>query len=342
MRKIVLGKTGLEVSAVGFGGIPIQRVSDDEAVEAIHRAMGLGVNFIDTAAGYGDSQKKIGKAIRGKRDGLVIATKTPAGDRDGAMSDIEQALREMGCETIDLLQFHGVSSREKWERILAPGGAGEAFLEAREKGWVRHIGVTSHSLELSLELVDEELFETLQFPFNLVTSEPAEALIPKVRRLGKGFIVMKPLCGGQYDDANLAFKYLNAYPDLVPIPGVEMPEQIEEICSIVAGGQTLAGEEKARAEQIAAELGKEFCRRCGYCEPCPQGVPIRTAMILDGFLSRFPERRLVDGPVSQVAEKVPQCTRCGTCETKCPYDLRIIEKIHESLDTARAYLAEHT
>ncbi len=327
MRKVTLGKSGLEVSAVGLGGIPIQRTEQEEAVGVIRRALELGVTFIDTAAGYGDSQKKIGLAIKGRRDGLVLASKSGQRTAEGILKDIDRARSEMGADMIDLYQLHGVSSPKKWEAMKGPGGALEGLIEAKEKGIIGHIGFTSHSLDFSLQLLDEPVFETIQLPFNLVTREPAEELIPKSRRLGLGFIVMKPLCGGQYDNANLAFKFLNAYPDLVAIPGIERAAEIEEIVPLVESAQTLQGQEKAQAEEIAASLGKLFCRRCGYCMPCPQGVPITTAMVFDGFLKRMPPERLATGAAKAIAEKAPLCVECGECESKCPYDLPIIETV---------------
>ncbi len=341
MRHVTLGKTGLSVSAVGFGGIPIQRISQAEAVETIHAALDCGVNFIDTAAGYTDSQVKIGAAIKGRRGGLVIASKTGAKTREGMLADIERSRREMDCEVIDLYQLHGVSSPQGWAKVSAPGGAIDGLLEAREKGHIAHIGFTSHSLDLSLKLVNEPVFETIQFPFNLVTSEPADELIPLARKNNLGFIVMKPLCGGQYDNANFAFKFLNAYPDLVPIPGIEQAEQIREIAEIVDSGAALAGDEKAAAERIAAELGKLFCRRCGYCMPCPEGIPIVMAMVFDGFLNRFPVDKILDGPGKGVIETAGQCTECGQCEEKCPYDLPIREIVKRTGELAREFAAKH-
>lgn len=338
MRTTRLGKTGLEVSAVGFGGIPIQRISDDEAATVIHRALQLGVNFIDTAAGYGDSQKKIGRAIHDRRDGLVLASKSPAKTRDEMAADIDRSRREMRTDTIELYQCHCVGSREAWEKITAPGGAMEALEEARQNGWVQHIGVTAHSLETALELVGDPRIETLQFPFNLVTSEPADELIPRCRKHQVGFIVMKPLCGGQYDNANLAFKFLNAYPDLVPIPGIETEAEIEEIAALVAGGQTLTGEEREQAEQIAADLGKLFCRRCGYCMPCPQGVPVQLAMIFGSFLKRMPAERNKT-MARDLIEKIDQCTECRACEQKCPYDLPILETLAQTRRQAEELIA---
>ncbi|MHC4591462.1 MAG: 4Fe-4S dicluster domain-containing protein [Planctomycetota bacterium] len=140
---------------------------------------------------------------------------------------------------------------------------------------------------------------------------------------------------GQYDDATLAFKFLNGYPDLVPIPGIEREEEIEEIVRIVDSGEALQGEEKKRADEIAARLGRLFCRRCGYCQPCPEGVPVQQCMILDSFVKRFPPEKLASGVAKHVAEKAPLCVECGECEDKCPYNLPIMEGIHRALETAQ-------
>jgi len=335
MRQQVLGKSGLQVSAVGFGGIPIQRVSEEEAVRVVRRALDLGVTFIDTASGYSDSQRKIGRAIEGRREGLVLATKTGEATKEAALRDVERSRRELGVDTIDLYQLHNVSTEEKWAQVSAPGGALEGLLEARDKGRIAHIGFSSHALDVALELVKESAFETVQFPFNLVTREPGAELIPQVRTHELGFIVMKPLCGGQYHDADLAFKFLNAYPELVPIPGIEREHEIEQIVQIVESGALLEGEDERRAEEVARELGKLFCRRCGYCQPCPQGVPITLAMTFDGMVRRLPLDRMKGGMAQRIAEAADACVQCGACETKCPYALPIMETVRRAGELAR-------
>lgn len=334
MRAVTLGRTGLEVSAVGFGGIPIQRLGEAEAVQVVQRALDLGVTFIDTAQGYSDSQAKIGKAIAGRRDGLVLASKAGPASRDEMLAAVDESREQLGVESIDLYQLHGVNSLDKWERIKAPGGALEGLIEARDDGRVKHVGFTSHSADMARMLLDVEVFETIQFPFNLVTAEPAEELIPAARERGLGFIVMKPLCGGQYDNANLAFKFLNGYPDLVAIPGIERVEEIEQIVPLVESGAILAGEELAEAERIAAELGSEFCRRCGYCMPCPNDVPVMEAMIFESFVQRLPKDR-VKPMAERLIEAVANCMECGACEEACPYNLPIRRKIKEVREEAQ-------
>ncbi len=341
MRKTILGKSGLEVSAVGFGGIPIQRLTDDEAQGVLRRALDLGVTFIDTAHGYSDSQKKIGLALEGRdRASVVIASKSPGSTRDDVFEHLEQALSDLGTDYIDLYQHHGISKPERWEAIREKGGALEGMIEARDQGMIRHIGFTSHSADVALLMMEEETYETVQFPFNLVAREPGERLLPVAREKNLGFIVMKPLCGGQYDNARFAFKFLNGYPDMVPIPGIETADEIEEIVPLVESGDTLQGEELEEAQKIVDELGKTFCRRCGYCQPCPQGIPIPQVMIFDGLVKRLPAERVKSGPAKMVAENVPNCVECGQCEKKCPYELEIIKTIHKNLQLAESIIKE--
>ncbi len=339
MRKTTLGKSGLEVSAVGIGGIPIMRISEGEAVEVIHRALALGVTFIDTAACYADSQAKIGAAIEGRRDSLVIATKSGATTKDAMLADIETARRQLRTDVIDLYQLHGVGGDDHWATLSGSDGALAGLLAARQAGHVRHIGFTTHKLTTALKLVAHETFETVQFPYNLVAREPGDELIPAARENGLGFIVMKPMCGGQFDDAELAFKFLNSLPDLVAIPGVERVEEIEQIAAIVESGETLTGEDAARADEIVARLGKQFCRRCGYCEPCEQGVSISSGLLFESLAKRFPTDLAVS-IARGVVENIPKCVECGKCVEKCPYDLPIPDLLKGSLAAAKRFLAE--
>ncbi|MDP7636514.1 MAG: aldo/keto reductase [Phycisphaerae bacterium] len=340
MRQVILGKSGLKVSAVGFGGIPIQRLSPIQAARVVRAGLDLGVTFIDTAASYGDSEEKIGRAIAGRRDNLVLASKSANRTRDGMMGDIDRSRRHLGTETIDLYQLHDVRL-ESWLEISAIGGAMEALLEARRKGWINHIGFTSHSVETAMRLIEEPVFETVQFPFNLITREPGERLIPRARAEKLGFIVMKPLCGGQFEDAELAFRFLNAYPDLVPIPGIERAAEIRQIVAVVGSGAELSGKDRRRSARIVDELGKLFCRRCGYCMPCPEGVPIVLGMIFESFIKRMSPKLVTERYAGELIDKASLCTDCGQCQEKCPYDLPIRETIKRAAGLADDLLREY-
>jgi predicted aldo/keto reductase-like oxidoreductase len=332
MQTVRLGQTGLEVSRVGFGGIPIQRLTEDEAVEVVERCLDLGVTFLDTANGYTSSEERIGKAIAGRREQVVIATKTGAWDRATALEHLELSLRRLNTEYIDLWQFHNISSLEAYEQVLGPDGAMEAAQEALRAGKVKHIGITSHSTEVALKAVPSTHFETIQFPFNFVTHEPAQELVPLAKKHDLGFIAMKPMAGGLLDDANLAIKYLLQFDHVVPDPGIQAIEEIEEIVDIVAGPWELTRQERQEMERIRAEVDTRFCRRCGYCEPCPEGVPISVTMNLRSFWKRFAAEQFLSGWLAEAVERAKNCVQCGECEEKCPYHLPIREMIVENLE----------
>jgi predicted aldo/keto reductase-like oxidoreductase len=333
VNSTTLGKTGLQVSRVGFGGIPIQRLTEAEAIRVVQRCLDLGVTFLDTATGYSTSEERIGKALASsgrRRDQVVLATKTPARDRTTALQHLEQSLRRLQVEAIDLWQFHNVSTFEALELVLAPGGALAAAQEALQAGKVRHVGITSHSMDVALKAVPMGCFETIQFPFNFVTREPADKLLPLARQHGLGFIAMKPLAGGLLSDANLCIKYLLQIDGVVPDPGIQQVEEIEEIAAIVAGSRALTAEERQAIERIRTEVGTRFCRRCGYCEPCPEGVRISMVMNVHSFWKRIPAANLATGGIAEAMQSGNNCIECGECEDKCPYQLPI-----------RAMIAEH-
>ena len=332
MKTIQLGKTGLEVSRVGFGGIPIQRLTEDEAVKVVQRCLDLGVTFIDTANGYTISEERIGKAIAGRREQVVIATKSGGKDKQTALEHLELSLQRLGTDYLDLWQFHGVSTFEAYEQILGPGGAMEAAQEALEAGKIRHIGITSHSMDVALKAVPSGLFETIQFPFNVITNEPTDELVPLAKEHDLGFIAMKPFAGGMLDNANLAIKYLLQFDSVVPDPGIEKTAEIEEIVGIVNGPWELTSQERQEIEELRAQVDTRFCRRCEYCQPCSEGVRISTIMNLPSFVRRFPKERLFEGWVADAIATGEACIECGECEEKCPYHLPIREMIVEYMD----------
>jgi hypothetical protein len=335
MRTIRLGKTDLQVSRVGFGGIPIQRLTEAEAIEVVQRCIELGVTFLDTANAYTTSEARIGKAIAQAgarvRDQLVIATKTGARDKAGAQAHLDLSLKHLQTDYVDIWQFHNVSSFEDYERILGPGGAMEAAQSALQAGKVRHIGISSHKMAVALKAVPSGHFETIQFPFNFVTNEPVQELVPLAQEHDLGFIAMKPMAGGLLDNATLAIKYLLQFDGVVPDPGIEKPEEIEEIVGIVEGDWAFTDAERRELNRICEEVGTRFCRRCGYCQPCPQGVEIPTIMNVRSFWKRFPPERFFEGWVASAMETGRDCVECGECEEKCPYELPIREMIVENL-----------
>ena len=340
MKKVRLGRTNLEVSQIGFGGIPIQRLTEAEAIHVVQRALDLGVTLIDTANGYSTSEERIGAAMAGRRDRVVVATKSGASDKAAALEHLELSLRRLDTDYIDLWQFHGINSQEKYERIVGPDGAMEAFQMALQAGKVRHIGFSSHSMDMALKLVPTGHFETVQFPFNFVTSEPADSLLPLARQHDLGFIAMKPLAGGLLDKANLAFKYLLQFEGIVPDPGIETAAEIEEIVEIINGPWAFTPAEQAELQQMREDLGTRFCRRCQYCQPCPQDISIHTVLNTRSFWKRMPPERFFGERTAQTTEKAEECQQCGECEAKCPYNLPIREMLSENVGFYKRIRAE--
>ena len=334
MKTVKLGKTGLEISRVGFGGIPIQRLTEEEAIRVVQHCIDLGVTFLDTANGYTHSEERIGKAVAamaGRREQIVIATKTGARDRATAWQHLELSLERLQTDYVDLWQLHNVATFEAYEQVTGPDGALEAARQALDEGKVRHIGVTSHSMDVAMEMVPSGHFETLQFPFNFVTNEPVDKLLPLVREHDLGFIAMKPFAGGMLDDANLAIKYLLQFDDVVPDPGIETSAEMKEIVGIVRDCE-LTPQERQEMEHIRAEVGTRFCRRCEYCQPCPEDVRISLVINLRSFSKRFAAESFSSGWIARGVESARNCTECGECEKKCPYHLPIREMIVENLE----------
>jgi predicted aldo/keto reductase-like oxidoreductase len=329
MDKIRLGKTNLQVSRLGFGGIPIQRLSEDDAVAVVKRCLDLGITFLDTANGYTTSEERIGKAIAGRREGLVLATKSLSRKREGVEKHLNLSLQRLNVKYIDLYQFHGISNEASLDMVLAPDGPMAAVEKARDEGLVKHIGITSHQIDIAKEAVASDRFETIMFPFNFVTSDAADELIPLAKKHDVGFIAMKPLAGGMIDNAKIAFKYLFQFPDIVTIPGIEKTAEIDEIVDILEGPKTITAAEKKQMQKLKDELGTRFCHRCDYCQPCTEGIMISNVMAYPSLRRRLPPELLFGGLWGQMVEKAANCTECGECEERCPYDLPIRELLAE-------------
>jgi len=339
MRYVKLGKTGLTVSEFGFGCIPIIRLVKDDSVKVLRYAFERGITFFDTANAYRDSEEKIGKAFAGMRDRIVLASKTLKRDGQDATEQLENSLRMMKTDYLDLYQLHQVAQEEDWLKVTGPGGALDAVMKAKKAGKVRHVGVTSHSLPMAIRMVKSGLFETVQFPFNLIEEAAKDELFSAAREMGLGFISMKPFGGGVIDNAEIAFKYLRQYPEAIPIPGFESCDQVDQILSIYSQSNVMSEQDLEMMESYRSELGRIFCRRCEYCQPCPQGVIITPAMGYPIFVKRM------SAPVAaefcrKAMESVPNCTECGDCIKRCPYELNIPEIIKANYALYEADLKE--
>ncbi len=322
MEKVILGKTGLEVARMGLGGIPIQRTDVEHTKLLLNEMMKRGMNYIDTAKGYTVSEAYLGEALEGIREHFVLATKSPAGSKADMEADIANSLRAFRTDYIDIYQVHNPSA-EKLDEILAPGGALEAMMEAKEAGKVGHLGLTTHSLAVFERALELDWVETIMFPYNIVEKQ-GEELIAKCKEKNIGFIDMKPLAGGAIEDASLALRFIAANPNVtVVIPGMAEVEELEQNANAVENTAPLSAEEEMAFEKVRKQLGDTFCRRCGYCKPCTKGIDIPQVFILGGYLDRYGLGDWAKDRYEPMESKAGDCVGCGVCETRCPYHLPI-------------------
>lgn len=318
MTKVTLGKTGITVEKNSFGALPIQRISKTEAVKLLRKAYEHGVTFFDTARFYTDSEEKLGEAFEGMREKIYIATKTAAVTPEAFWRDLETSLRNLRTDYIDIYQFHNPSFCPK------PGdgsGVYEAMLEAKEKGMIRHIGITNHRLNVANEAVESGLYETLQFPFCYLATEKDIALVEKCKEAGMGFIAMKALSGGLITNSAAAYAFLAQYEHVLPIWGVQREHELDEFLSYIDNPPVMNEELAAVIARDREELLGEFCRGCGYCMPCPVGIEINNCARMSLMIRRAPSEAQLTPEMQAKMKLIEQCLNCGKCKSKCPYGL---------------------
>ena len=329
MEYRILGKTGLKISRMGFGGIPIQKIDAEGTKVLMHRLLEAGVNYIDTARGYSVSEEYLGYALEGIRDQFVLATKSMARSKEAMAADIDVSLRNLRTDYIDLYQVHNPNMAQ-FEEVIAPGGALEALMEAKAQGKIGHIGITAHSREVFEKALSMDWVETVMFPYNLVETQ-GEDLMKRCTEQNVGFIDMKPLAGGALEDATLALRFICANPDVtVVIPGMAEEKEIAQNLAAVEDTVPLSEADWAKIEEIRNTLGTEFCRRCNYCAPCTVGINIPNVFIMDGYFSRYGLQDWARVRYDSMEKRASDCIECGLCETRCPYNLPIREMLKKA------------
>ena len=318
MAEVTLGRTMITVNKNGFGALPVQRVSVEEAGWPLKKAFDHGITFFDTARAYSDSEEKLGLAFEGIREKIFIATKTAAKTAEEFRRDLEESRRLLKTDYIDLYQFHNPAVCPK------PGdGSGlyEAMLEARENGKIRHIGITNHRLNVAAEAVASGLYETLQFPFSYLASEKELELVEACRKADMGFIAMKALSGGLITNSAAAYAYLAKFDHVLPIWGIQRENELDEFLSYIGNPPVMTAELEAVIEHDRKELLGEFCRGCGYCMPCPAEIEINTCARMSLLIRRSPSAGHLTEASQNMMMKIKDCLHCGQCSSKCPYGL---------------------
>lgn len=333
MKKRILGRTNLKVRIIGFGGIPIQRVSEQEGVKVVRRCYDRGINYFDTARRYTVSEERVGKALEDVRDKIFLATKTICRTKSEVLEELEISLKNLRTDWIDVYQLHNVSSDETWKQVKAPGGALEALYEARKKDKIRFLGVTGHNPSILTEIVKEDIFDTVMMPYNYLTS--TDELLSLCHKMNAGTVIMKAFGGGALTNAKAALKFVlkNENADVV-IPGVMNVSEVDENIAVANGPYDLSATDLKVIEKDKAELGNQFCHSCDYCQPCQQKINISFVLNAENMLKRIGWTPMVEKWYQEAETKVPTCIKCGDCESRCPYHL----PIRELLPVRLAYL----
>jgi predicted aldo/keto reductase-like oxidoreductase len=331
MKRVMLGTTGLQVNRLGFGGIPIQRIPENEAVDLVRHAVEQGCDFIDTSRMHTTSERRIRMALRQAGQRAVLATKSFQRSDDGIRADIETSLRELQVDYIDIYQCHAIRDDTEYRQITSAGGALAGLHEAKERGLIGHIGITTHSLDLLDRVLDDGLFETIMVCFSFLEPAARGKIIPKARDEGVGMIVMKPFSGGVIDNARLALKYTLGHEGLVVIAGVDDKRLFDENWAVFQGDWKLDDGEARQIDKLRQAHDKIFCRRCDYCQPCSEGIPIQVILGIRSMVKRMGKEFLQNPFASEAIKKARACSDCGECETRCPYQLPIRDLMKENL-----------
>lgn len=337
MQKVILGRTHITVNKNGFGALPVQRVSLDEAKIILRKAYDSGICFFDSARAYSNSEEKIGLALSDVRENIFISTKTMATTVEGFWQDLEMSLKMLKTDYIDIYQFHNPPFCPK-----PNDGSGlyEAMLEAKAQGKIKFIGLTNHGIKVAREAVESGLYDTLQFPFSYLASHIEEELVQLCKQKNVGFICMKALSGGLITRSDVAYAYLAQFDNVLPIWGIQKESELDEFISYQDNPPQLTNEIQNIIHHDREELAGEFCRGCGYCMPCPQGIVINQCARMSLMLRRAPSDTWLSLKWQEEMKKIETCIECGKCKMNCPYHLNTPELLKKNYEDYQTFLKE--
>jgi predicted aldo/keto reductase-like oxidoreductase len=323
MNRMLIGNTGIEVCRLALGGIPLQRISEEDAVEVVRYAIEKGIDFIDTARNYSTSETRIGKALKEADKKVAVSSKSIFRTADGIRKEIEKSLKELQLDYIDIYHCHSVATDEDYKRVTAPDGALAGLLKAKEEGIIGHTGITSYNVDVMDKAVDDNIFETIMVPFNIVEPIAYKSVIPKAMQKKTGILTMKPFAGGVIGIPGLALRWALSFPDLLVITGMETKEQVDKNLAVYDGSFGFTDEEKQQIVSLNKQFESKFCHRCGYCEPCAVNIPIYKILSVKNMVKINGPQMLTTPDFENVLERAKSCIQCGDCLIRCPYNLPI-------------------
>jgi uncharacterized protein len=323
MQRMLIGDTGIEVLRLGLGGIPLQRITETEAVEVVSYAIEKGIDFIDTARNYTVSESRIGMAIEHSNKKVIVSSKSVDRTSDGIRREIEKSMKELKVSHIDFYHCHSVGSDEDYKRVTAKDGAFNGLLKAKEEGVIGHTGISSYNAEVMEKVVDDNLFETIMVGFNIVEPIAYKAVIPKAMGKKRGIFIMKPLAGGVTGIPELALRWAFSFPGLIVITGMESKEEVDKNWEVLTGSYGFTDEEKQQIIGLNREFDTRFCHRCLYCEPCTVDIPIYKILSIKNMVKIHGNKMLTSPDFEDTLERAKNCIECNDCLIRCPYNLPI-------------------
>ncbi len=334
MKRIQIGNTGVDSSRLGLGGIPLQRISEEQAIEVVCYAIEKGIDFIDTARSYSTSEARIGRAVKQSQKKVTVSSKSIIRTSDGIRKEIEKSLKELQFDNIDIYHCHSVATDEEYRRVVAPGGALSGLIKAKEEGVIGHTGISSCNIDVMEKAVDDNLFETIMVDFNILEPIAYRAVIPKAMEKNRGVLVMKPMAGGVVGIPELALRWALSFPDLLVISGMESKEEVDKNLAVSEAGHCFTDYEKQQIISLNKQFESRFCRRCMYCEPCTVNIPIYKILSIKNMVKIHGPEMLVSPEFEDVLERAGNCIQCGDCLTRCPYNLPIPFMMKEYVEWA--------
>ena len=330
MKYTRLGRTNLKVSRIGLGGIPLQRPTEEESIKIIQYAINRGINLLDTSRGYGTSEERIGKAIKGYREDIILITRSWVVEKEIAAEHIETSLKTLNTDYIDIWQFHDIDM-DKYQTIMAEGGTLDVARKAQAEGKVIHIGLTSHDINVMKLAISSDIFEVVLFPFNFINSAAETELLKLAEKYDVGFIAMKPFAGGRITNTKLALKYLLQFENVIPIPGVQHVDEVEKNITVLESHSKLNKKDRKEIRNTRKQLGYRFCQWCGYCETvCPQKIPISRIINIKVSWNLWPTDTFIEERKDHI-NSAEECIDCGACEEMCPYKIPIRKLMKEAV-----------
>lgn len=360
LKKRRLGRTNLEVSQVGFGGTWISDLSKPDAIGVVRKAFDCGINYFDTARLDGDSEEKIGEALKGVRDQCVLATKTGSRTKKESLKDFQSSLKRLQTEKLDIIQLHGIDDESTLQKAVGTDGVLQTCKQARNQGLVDFIGITGHKPHVLSKAIESGEFDLVLVPINVVTRQALEELVPIAKSNDVGIVVMKPLSAktsnlitcfyqpslslvsdepellallGKTPDKMVqnALRYVLAQDISVVIPGLRSESQVEIAAKV---GNEFAGLTVEEQNRFRFKFDDNWCRDCGKCMPCSQNINIPAVLRFHTLSKVYGLRERAKKLYSAQENKAIKCTKCGDCEPKCPYFLPIqveLLKAHNDL-----------